>query len=95
MIILISGVVLLTYKKPEKKAPAAAAPGNVAMASRPTHGAGRPRRKSDGDDGDEDEQDALRTGGEPEPEEVWQIGSANGSDDEDGDALRAVGFGSA
>ena len=82
MIILISGVVLLTYKKPEKKAPAAAAPGNVAMASRSPHGAGRPRRKSDGDG--EDEQDALRTGDEPEPEEVWQIGSTNASDDEDG-----------
>ena len=82
MIILISGVVLLTYKKPEKKAPAAAAPGNVAMASRSPHGAGRPRRKSDGDG--EDEQAALRTGDEPEPEEVWQIGSTDASDDEDG-----------
>ncbi|EPS97577.1 hypothetical protein FOMPIDRAFT_1025007 [Fomitopsis schrenkii] len=83
MIILISGVVLLTYKKPEKKVPpAAAAPGNVAMASRPAIGVGRPRRKSDGDG--EDEQDALHTGDEPEPEEVWQIGSTNVSDDEDG-----------
>ncbi|EPS99891.1 hypothetical protein FOMPIDRAFT_1024026 [Fomitopsis schrenkii] len=83
MIILISGVVLLTYKKPEKKIPpAAAAPGNVVMASHPPNGVGRPRRKSDGDG--EDEQDALRTGDEPEPEEVWQIGSTNVSDDEDG-----------
>lgn len=79
MIILISGVILLTYKKPEKKVPSAAAPGNVAMASRP---AGRPRRKNDDEDGDEE--DALRTGEEPDPEEVWQIGSTNESDDEGG-----------
>ncbi|KAH9914016.1 uncharacterized protein B0H18DRAFT_1046835 [Fomitopsis serialis] len=77
MIILISGVVLLTYKKPEKKPTTAGPPGAVAMSSRtPRRGNGR---KSDDDDS---EQDALRAGDEPEPEEVWQIGDM--SDDEDG-----------
>ena len=33
---------------------------------------------------DPDEEDALRTGEEPDPEEVWQIGSTNESDDEGG-----------
>ncbi|KZT68262.1 hypothetical protein DAEQUDRAFT_692718 [Daedalea quercina L-15889] len=77
MIILISGVVMLTYKKPEKKATTAGTPGNVAMASRSPRGTGR---KGSGEG--EDEQDALRTGDEPDSEEIWQIG--NMSDDEDG-----------
>ncbi|KAH9830710.1 uncharacterized protein C8Q71DRAFT_716260 [Rhodofomes roseus] len=77
MIILISGVVLLTYKKPEKKPSTTVTPGTVAMASRSPRRGGGPK----GDDED-DEQDALREGDEPEPEEVWQIGDM--SDDEDG-----------
>ncbi|PCH43475.1 hypothetical protein WOLCODRAFT_25942 [Wolfiporia cocos MD-104 SS10] len=84
MIILISGVVLLTYKKPEKK-PAAGTPGAVGLSPRARR---TPLRK--GDSHGDDEQDALRDPeeGEGENEEVWALGEA--SDDEgDGPGVRA------
>ncbi|CCM05004.1 uncharacterized protein FIBRA_07203 [Fibroporia radiculosa] len=78
--ILISGVVLLTYKKPEKKP---AAPGGSDHMSLPTRSRrGTPRRTGDYND---DEQDVLRVAeeGEGDAEELWQIGDA--SDDEEHD----------
>lgn len=78
MITLISGVVLLTYKKPEKKSATSGHPAGVALPPRSRRGA---RRK--GGVAGEDEQDALRDieEGEGDAEELWQIGDA--SDDED------------
>lgn len=79
MIILICGVVLLTYKKPEKKPTTAGASGHVALTPRARRGAARK-----GSPDNSDEQEALRDieEGEEDAEQLWQIGDT--SDDEDG-----------
>ncbi|KAH9944703.1 hypothetical protein B0H21DRAFT_709546 [Amylocystis lapponica] len=77
MIILISGVVLLTFKKPEDKGVGAAAT-HVALATRPKRAAGKK-----GDVVGEDEEAALRTEEEGEgADTLWQIGEASDEDDE-------------
>ncbi|KAI0915783.1 hypothetical protein AcW1_003712 [Taiwanofungus camphoratus] len=79
MLILISGVVLLTFKKPEDKSINSAGAGSVALSTHTPRGTGTGKRGGLG----EDEQDALRDveDGEGDAEELWQLGDA--SDDED------------
>ncbi|KIJ18909.1 hypothetical protein PAXINDRAFT_166840 [Paxillus involutus ATCC 200175] len=77
ILILISGVVLLTHKKPERSHHG---PANTPLS-------GTLRRQSTtkvNEDGDDDEGQALRMleeEGEPEAQELWNLGDA--SDDED------------
>ncbi|OBZ67037.1 hypothetical protein A0H81_12867 [Grifola frondosa] len=78
MIVLVSGVVLLTYKKPDTKGPATT---HVPLSARGKRGTGKK-----GAVGDEEE--ALRDVEEGESEEiVWQLGDAS-DEEEEGD--RAV-----
>ncbi|KZT26776.1 hypothetical protein NEOLEDRAFT_1177356 [Neolentinus lepideus HHB14362 ss-1] len=73
MLILISGVVLLTHKKPEPKRPA----GATRLSSIPSG-----RRTVKKAKGDAEEEEGLRPEGDVENQEVvWQVGDA--SDDED------------
>ncbi|KAI0644547.1 hypothetical protein C8Q79DRAFT_912657 [Trametes meyenii] len=75
MSVLVSGVVLLTYKKPEDKV---TSPTSVPLSSR----ARRPPRKGGAVD---DEEEALRELEDGEREEtMWQLGDASEDEDEDG-----------
>ncbi|OJT09387.1 hypothetical protein TRAPUB_14135 [Trametes pubescens] len=77
MLVLVSGVVLLTYKKPADKV-GDPPPSAVPLSSRSR----RALRK--GGSGD-DEEEALRDLEEGEQEEVvWQLGDASDDEDEDG-----------
>ncbi|EIN11788.1 hypothetical protein PUNSTDRAFT_119034 [Punctularia strigosozonata HHB-11173 SS5] len=76
IVVLISGVVLLTHKKPEAGATHRAQVGSVPSRKR--------ANKAKAGDGDSEEEEALRTTEEGEGEDnhvMWQIGDA--SDDED------------
>ena len=76
MIILISGVVLLTHKKPDNGAPNA---NGVSMSSLPTKTTvSKDRFHTVGDD--DSEIQALRAGDE-ESQTLWEVGDA--SDEED------------
>ena len=84
MITLVSGVVLLTYKKPEKKPLHSENPSIMAL---PRIGTGR-KGNGEGDD----EQEALRDieEGDGEADMMWQIGDAEeGEDEEDGPRSRS------
>jgi len=88
MVILISGVVLLTHKKPERSTRASAAPGLSGLSSRK---AARSSCKVDRIEEDEDdEEQALRQTEEGEEREdravLWQVG--DDSEDEDDRAGR-------
>ncbi|KAF9222540.1 hypothetical protein BS17DRAFT_783009 [Gyrodon lividus] len=81
ILILISGVVLLTHKKPERSQHS---PGNTSLSGTSSQRkAIRSTTRVDKDD-DDDEGRALRVQeeGEPEAHELWQLGDA--SDDEEG-----------
>ncbi|KAI0311618.1 hypothetical protein OF83DRAFT_1177400 [Amylostereum chailletii] len=74
ILILISGVVLLTHKKPEV---VAAQRDGVALSAVPAAA-----RKADGKDGAEDEREGLR-GDAGEGQVVWDVGNASDGEDED------------
>ena len=71
ILVLISGVVLLTHKKPEKPAPPQGIPLSAAPAS---------ARKAEAKDGTDGERDGLR--GDAPSEVVWDVGSASDEEDE-------------
>ncbi|TFK54263.1 hypothetical protein OE88DRAFT_1695526 [Heliocybe sulcata] len=74
ILILISGVVLLTYKKPEPKGHA----GATRLSSIPSS-----RKKTKKAKGDEEEEEGLRPDGEAGNQEiVWQVGDASDEEDE-------------
>ena len=76
MIVLVSGVVLLTYKKPEDKVPAPSS--GVPLSTRGHRGATKGSFVGSG----RDEEEALHeTEGEHEDAAMWQLGDA--SDDEE------------
>lgn len=86
IIILISGVVLLTHKKPERSQ------RNIALSRTP---GARSTMKGDKDGNDEDEAQALRVPeeGGSAAQEPWQLGDT--SDDEEGvstDTIRKPGL---
>ncbi|KAI0081307.1 hypothetical protein K474DRAFT_1656812 [Panus rudis PR-1116 ss-1] len=84
ILVLVSGVVLLTHKKPDPSTAPTGAGGTTALASLSPR-ARRTRRKADKDSKDNTEEaEALRTleEGENEDEVLWQVGEA--SDDEEG-----------
>ncbi|KAI0633717.1 hypothetical protein C8Q77DRAFT_1116551 [Trametes polyzona] len=76
MIVLVSGVVLLTYKKPDDK-------GNAPSSAVPLSSRGRRAPKKTGSEGDEEE--ALRDVEDDEHgQTLWQLGEASDDEDEDG-----------
>ncbi|KAI0768750.1 hypothetical protein BD413DRAFT_561088 [Trametes elegans] len=82
MIVLVSGVVLLTYKKPEDKAHAPASAVPLSARDR------RSTKKGGAGLEDDDEEEALRDIEEGEQDEaMWQLGDA--SDDEDQSGTRS------
>ncbi|KIJ67914.1 hypothetical protein HYDPIDRAFT_148005 [Hydnomerulius pinastri MD-312] len=87
--ILISGVILLTHKKPERSNHA---PGNTPLSGTFTRRGTRSTTKVNRDrevDDDDDEEQALRKQeeGESDDQSLWQLGDV--SDDEDGPASAA------
>ncbi|PIL34000.1 transporter [Ganoderma sinense ZZ0214-1] len=80
MIILVSGVVLLTYKKPEPK-------GSTPQSGTPLSGRGhRSATKGTFVSSGRDEEEALHEGGDIENDDatMWQLGEASDDEDEAG-----------
>ena len=95
ILVLISGVVLLTHKKPDAALASAASASNSASASGTAGAKGARGKIVDEEEGYEDGEDgeahALRTlegDGEGREDVVWELGDA--SDDEDDDTPAAV-----
>ena len=85
MLVLISGVVLLTYKKPEPK-------GAVPPSSVPLSGRGhRSTTKASFAASALDEEEALHEGGDAEREDaaMWQLGDASDDDDDGSGGARS------
>ncbi|GBE81573.1 hypothetical protein SCP_0313020 [Sparassis crispa] len=76
MIILISGVVLLTFTKPDQTGPGAHNSHHVPLSSRP--------RRNKGDQAEGGEEEGLREEDGEQNEVIWQLGDASDEEDEGG-----------
>lgn len=85
--VLVSGVVLLTNKKPDQHKNGPGVPGATSLANIKRV---RRRRKAGKVGGDAEEQEGLRTleeGESPDDAVLWELGEASDEEEEDGEEL--------